>query len=389
MTNSESRIAPTERTKIAVWAAAAGRCTFCNRLVLENEDLGEPVLIGELAHNVGWGKESPRGRSTLSSDQRREASNLLLLCRNCHKPIDQGGVVGRYTVDVLARLKREHEQRIRRLTAIGADRQAFVVRVVGPVRGVSPELTYDTVLDAVTAAGLFPTLLPWSFRSEHDLDLRQVPDFGTPDHFATCTRYVNDLVQRINDGIRGGNIVRLAIFGFARIPVLVHLGAQLDDKVPTQIFQRQRVDDANAWRWPENPPPTPAFETKQANQGKYPGSVALLVNLSGTIRLEDLPDGMAGTHTVYTLDPVAPAEPNPNLISSAAALTNFDRELRRFLASVEANHGKVDRIDLFAAVPVSAAITLGRVLMPHVSPAWAVFDRDEQGRFFEALEVHR
>lgn len=35
----EERQNPTKRTKILIWAAAAGRCTFCNRLVIENEDL--------------------------------------------------------------------------------------------------------------------------------------------------------------------------------------------------------------------------------------------------------------------------------------------------------------------------------------------------------------
>ncbi len=106
---SDSRLNPNKSTEIAVWAAAAGRCTFCNRLVLENEDLGEPVAIGELAHNVGWGEKSPRGESDLSADERREASNLLLLCRTCHIPIDQGGVAKRYTVARLAEFKREHE----------------------------------------------------------------------------------------------------------------------------------------------------------------------------------------------------------------------------------------------------------------------------------------
>ena len=194
MANSESRLDPSERTKIAVWAAAAGRCTFCNRLVLENDDLGEPVPIGELAHNVGWGETSPRGSSDLTPEERRQPENLLLLCRTCHKPIDQGGVIGRYTVEALAALKRDHEQRIRELTAIGGDRKATIVRVVGPVHGASPEMTYDTVLGATTAAKLFPALLPGSARAEHDLDLRQVPDFGTPGHFATCAAYIDRLI---------------------------------------------------------------------------------------------------------------------------------------------------------------------------------------------------
>ncbi len=386
---SNSRLNPNKSTEIAVWAAAAGRCTFCNRLVLENEDLGEPVAIGELAHNVGWGEKSPRGESDLSADERREASNLLLLCRTCHKPIDQGGVAKRYTVARLAEFKREHEQRIRILTEIGADRKATILRLVGPVRGASPELTYDTVLEATTAAKLFPALLPGSFQAQLDLDLGQVPDFGTPVHFATSATYVDELVRRIDDGISRGLISRLAVFAFARIPVLVHLGSRLDDKVPTLIFQRQRVDDVNAWRWPDDPPAPPVFEVRRATMGRDPLRVALVVNLSGTIRLEELSDGMVESHTVYVLAPTAPDAPSPTLISSPTALTNFDRAVRRFLALVEDDHGKLGRVDLFAAIPVSAAITLGRVLMPHVSPAWAVFDRDDQGGFFEALEVWR
>src|SRR5213080_2747838 len=100
------------RTEIAVWAAAAGRCTFCNRLVTENEDLGLVVPIGELAHNVGWGKDSPRGDSHKSRAGRSDADNLLLLCRNCHKPADDNSIIGLYSIDVLQRLKQEHEARI-------------------------------------------------------------------------------------------------------------------------------------------------------------------------------------------------------------------------------------------------------------------------------------
>ncbi len=389
MTDSESRLEPTERTKIAVWAAAAGRCTFCNRLVLENEDLGEPVPIGELAHNVGWGKKSPRGKSKLDPEQRREAQNLLLLCRTCHKPIDDRGVVGRYSVEELARLKREHEQRIRFLTAIDADRQATIVRVVGPVRDINPELCYDTVLGATTAAGLFPTLLPGSNSAEYDLDLCQRADFGTPAHFSNCADEITVLTRKIDDGARRGEIKRLAVFAFARIPLLIHLGARLDDKLPTLVFQRQRVDGTNAWRWPADPPPPATFETSLLQSGTDSRRVSLLVNLSGTIQRQELPPHIDDAYNVYVLAPTTPSQPHPSLISSPPALLNFDYAVRAFLARVEAEHGKIDSVDLFAAIPLSAAISLGRVLMPNLSPAWAVFDRDEQRQFFKALEVRR
>src|SRR5262245_15019046 len=97
--------------------------------------------------------------SRATHDERSQADNLLLVCRNCHKPADASGVVGRYTVDELRRFKRDHETRIRELTSIGADRTAVLIRLVGDVRGVSPELSRDTVLAATTAAHYFPQLL--------------------------------------------------------------------------------------------------------------------------------------------------------------------------------------------------------------------------------------
>src|SRR5665811_912701 len=143
--STSARLDPTERTKLLLWGAAAGRCTLCNRSVLENEDLGIPVPIGELAHAVGAENGSPRGASGLSEEERRHPDNLLLLCRNCHKPVDDGGYVGLYSVETLHRLKREQESRVRFLTGIGADRGATVLRVVGTVRGVQPELSYGAV----------------------------------------------------------------------------------------------------------------------------------------------------------------------------------------------------------------------------------------------------
>ncbi len=384
---SERRPRLNPRTEIAVWAAAAGRCTFCNRLVTENDELGIIVPIGELAHNVGWSKGSPRGNSPKSVADRSRADNLLLLCRNCHKPADDNGVIGCYSVEVLQRFKQEHEARIRFLTEIGADRKALVIRLVGPVRGVSPELTYDTVLAATTAVGVFPATLPNAYRNAIEIDLREYSE-GTPQAFEACIAKINDYVARINEGIKRDQISRLAVFAFARIPLLVHLGAQLDDKVPMLIFQRQRVNDENAWRWPLNPPAPPLFGYDKLQDGDS-SRVALVLNISGTIHLRELPRAVQETYTVYSLAPISPTMSGPSVISSPAAWASFERTVRGFLAHVEKEHGKIPEIAIFPAVPISCAITLGRALMPHVSPSLVLFDRNEQNEFFRALEVRR
>lgn len=371
-----------------MWARAAGRCTLCNALVTENEDLGEVVGIGEIAHNVGWGKSSPRGESELSTEERASADNLILLCRNCHKPIDAGGVIDRYSVETLARFQREHEQRVRTFTGIGGDRGAAIVRVVGTVRGSQPELTYDTVQDALVKSGYFPRMLPNAFRSEYEIDLRNLAEPYSADEFSTCAREIDALVGRIHEGIRLGAVTRLAVFGFARIPVLIYLGAQLDDKVSTLVFQRQRVDGENAWCWPDASDPVD-FDVSLLKAGTESDRVALVLNLSGTIALDELPEEQKEVCSIYSIAPVHPAEPSPTLISSLAALAGFQHAVRDFLARVESSHGKVPYVDVFAAVPVSAAVSVGRTLMPNISPALRVFDRGEDGRFFAAIEVMR
>jgi hypothetical protein len=384
-----TRPAIDQNTKIAVWAAAAGRCTVCNEYILENEDMGEPVPIGELAHNVGWGEDSPRGKAVSDLD-RSSADNLLLLCRNCHKPIDQKGVVGRYDINKLKSLKLNHERRIRELTAIGGDKQAVVIRMVGDIRGVSPELTYDTVLEATVASCYFPRLLPRMHRAEIEIDMRGHAKPGTVEYFAACARQIDERLAAVHDGVRQDDSVRLAVFAFARIPLLVHLGARLDDKVSTLIFQRQRIDGPNAWRWPEaSTDAPPRFEVAKLREGKNRAKIALLLNLSGTIKPSELPADVDADYAIYTLTPTAPSTPNPSLISSPEALANFESEVRRLLAALERDHGKVDSISVFPAIPLSCAVTLGRTLMPNVSPALKIFDRDENGNYFAALEVRR
>lgn len=383
----QKRIPPSERTERSVWAAAAGRCTFCNRSCLENEDLGLAVSIGELAHNVGWGKSSPRSESKLTPEQRASAENLLLLCRNCHKPIDDDGVIGFYDSERLLELKTEHEARIRILTEIDASRKACILRVVGDVRNVPPALTYDAVLSATAAVGLFPTRLPDAYRNAEEADLRGLAGEGTSQYYAAAVAKLDQLTRRVAAGIAMGEISRLAVFGWARIPLLIHLGAQLDDKIETFVFQRQRIDDRNAWKWPVVEGAAPDFEYTRIREGD-PNRVALVLNLSGTIRTDELPAELAD-HVAYALEPVAPFEPGHNLISSPLALLNFDTTMRRFLAMVERVHGKLPAIAVFSAVPVSAALTVGRTLMPNVSPHLAVYDRNDAGEFVLALVVAR
>ncbi len=382
----EGRKDPTERTKCIVWGAAAGRCTLCNRVVLMNEELGEPVPIGELAHSVGAATNSPRGKSDLTRDERTEPRNLILVCRNCHKPVDDGGQLGRWTIDELREKKRQHEERVRMLTEIGADKAAFIVRLVGPIRGSSPELTPDTVLAAATASGFYPQRLPGAHYADIDLDLRGVSEPTNQWQFGQQAELVCGLADRIHDGVRRQAIQRVAVFAFGRIPLLVQLGASLDDKLDTRIFQRHRIDGGNAWLWLSDETRA-AFATAKLQEGTDRQLVAIVLSLSGSIELGDLPEEVSRAYTVYEVRPLG--QQGPNLIASPGDLAVLEGHLRNLFAMVEDLHGKIDVIAVFPAIGVASAVTLGRVLMPEVSPALIMFERDDDRQFYPALEVRR
>ncbi len=98
-----------DRTLKLLWAKSGGKCSFpgCdNDLISEDGS-----IIGECCHIVARKKEGARGKELLTVSQREEEENLILLCRNHHKIIDD--FPEKYTVDVLKQYKKEQEEKIR------------------------------------------------------------------------------------------------------------------------------------------------------------------------------------------------------------------------------------------------------------------------------------
>jgi hypothetical protein len=96
----------TERNSKIVWGQCAARCCLCKADVLHQESGRVSSLVGEIAHIVGETNRASRGVSDLSSTERNEAENLLLLCRKDHKIVDDDPT--KYPVDRLHRIKDDH-----------------------------------------------------------------------------------------------------------------------------------------------------------------------------------------------------------------------------------------------------------------------------------------
>lgn len=99
----------TLKTHKILWGKSGNRCSYekCrNELVIDDTETDNESVIGEVAHIVASKPDGPRGESDLSEEERDKYKNLILLCRNHHKMIDDQ--LDTFTVDVLHEMKNSH-----------------------------------------------------------------------------------------------------------------------------------------------------------------------------------------------------------------------------------------------------------------------------------------
>lgn len=371
-----------------VWIAAGGRCTFCKKHLLVDEVTGQDVMIGQLAHIAGWtdASGSPRGDSAVPLRDRNTAANLMLMCHDQHKVIDERSLWDTYDEETLRRFKRAHEELIRRLGALLYSSSTTVVRVIGAVGDVAVQLDRRTVARALLERDLFPDYALLGLDSEVEVDLRPL---GSPETNPTYWPAVQSLLTMFGDRIlrmtQSGDVHRLSVLAIARIPALVAVGGILGEAVDVDLYPtRRRGDEGFGWT---QDVPTATFDIRELRPGSPGGPMAVALSISGPVETDKVAEQVPANATIYEIT-VSSGPPGAEVICSQQSLDNFAVTWRRLLTLAE-EHG-TDSIDVFPAVPVTAAITMGRLLMRGGHPGLRVFDLSHDTRRYDyALEVRR
>ncbi len=218
-----------------------------------------------------------------------------------------------------------------------------------------------------------------------DIDLGQLPsNEGTHAYWDEAQRQIERVVGgKLRDGIERGDVRHLSVFALARIPILVVLGYELDDKLATDVYQRHRT---GAWTWHAEAEPV-EFEARAIRAGTDPTRVVLLISLSGSVALADLPGDVSTGASVFEIRPLG-TTPDRDILRSPASLQAFEHCYHGFLSRLEQDHPAARAIDVFPAIPVSAAVALGRGLMRDAHPALRVYDRDDD-TYTLAVEINQ
>jgi len=354
---------------------AGGRCEFdgCNEYPLEHPITHTWGSFGQFAHIVAFREAGPRGSDPARPSEIHSSDNLMLLCPTCHKLIDDDPVT--WTRPVLEGYKKAHEERTFHVTSLGPNRSTTVLVLKSRIRNAPVTLPFDQMVAATNPR--YP-----KSRTPLEIDLTSIPD-DAPGYLdmacATLRRHVQQLLQ---PGSELHSTQHLSIFALARIPLLVFLGKELSNKVPTDIYQRHRNPENWTWRTEGE---TVRYDFQKRRDGS-PTRIALLISLSGSISISALPSDIQESASIYEIT-LSGQVPAPTFLRLRQDLTNFITAYLQALSFILAEYGFVEVIDLFLAVPAPIAVLCGRELLPNVHPNLCVYDLGEHGEYKPALAI--
>lgn len=337
----------------------------------------EQVNLSQAAHIWSFSANGPRGHDGIAADKLNDCSNLMLVCHECHKLIDEDEKGERYSVPVLQWMKAEHERRIKVATSIAPELTSQIVHFGANVGAQTSPLRWE-----LTAQALFPLRYPAESKA---IDLGMA-NSSFRDHDAAfwsieATNLVRLFGTRVREKLQDKILGHMSVFAFAPQPLLVLLGALLSDIPEVEVFQLHR-EPHQSWTWPEweRPPQMPELHEPPDKSG----TPALVLSLSGTITHDRVHALLDGPVSIWE---VTVPSPNNDLIKTRAQLGAFRSLLRLALDRVKAAHGQNTRLHIFPAAPISVAVELGRVRSPKAEMPWHIYDQNNtQGGFVKALD---
>ncbi len=374
-----TRHIPREISEV-LWGRAAGRCQFrdCNCPLWKSPVTQEPVKLAERAHIYAFGGEGPRSEKGFRTAGLNGLENLLLVCRNCHKTIDQHKDGGRYSAGVLKAMKREHESRVELVTGIFPKLRSQLLFYSTSVGQHQLLPSFDSAAQA-----MFPARWP---ANDQPIELGHVDgvtrdsdeEFWETQAKVLRAQFDRRVSERLSSRI--DRVEHLSVFGIAPQPLLMLLGSLLGDIASVRVHQLRR--EPQTWEWESESDKLDLQVTAPASPA---GTPALVLAVSATVTEERITEVLGDDAAIWR---VAVPTPSLDLMRAESQLAEWRVTLRGVFDQIKANHGQASLLHVFPAIPVSAAIEFGRVRMPKADMPFRIYDQvNARGGFVPTIDI--
>lgn len=363
----------TPATQNMLWGKSAGRCEFagCNKALWLSSITNQQVNIAQKAHIWAFSSAGPRGNEGVDSSLLNSLDNLMLVCHQCHRLIDQDSDGETYSVELLQLMKSKHEHRIDVVTSISPEMQSTILLYGANIGQQSSPLNFNR-----SATALFPDRYP-SDTKPITLNLDGSPLQDHTDCFWQLEQQVleqnfNNLVK---DRLVRGYIKHLSVFGIAPQPLLIKLGALLTDIPATDVYQLHREPESS-WSWNEN---SKSIDYSIYKPREIFPSIAINFSISAKIDNSRIYRILGKNTSIWT---VTIDQPHNDCIQSKQDLSKFRTIMRKLYDEIKFTHGENCTLHIFPAVPVSVAIEIGRAKMQKLSINLQLYDENKNHNGF-------
>ena len=368
---------PSDATIREVWARSGGICAFpgCAEILYRDRNLLERANFGDIAHNVGSSPAGPRGDAERSHALSGDPENLLLLCRNHHKLVDDDNGT-KYPEQVLMAWKKLHEANVLQAASLKASAQALPIIVRGPIGGQQVTVNPADVVRAMIENSSAPLQVPFPIEVDGDGDRDDRLDRWIP--------HVHQAKSRLNV-VRSTGVLKtspLAIFPLAEMPLLMYVGNLLGDKTPMEIYQYRRY--ANSWAFED--PSAPPIGFTFSVPAEIRGTLVLTLGITAPVTRERVAAVFDGQEV--TLIEIVPSETGIAVVKGPKTIESFRAAVRSCMDQIERVAPRSTEIHVFPAMPAPLAFAFGTCIMPKVSHPFVIYDaRGPGGPFRKALQL--
>lgn len=354
-----SRKSIPEKIKLELWVKSAGRCEFygCNEPVWYNGLTLSNGNFSEVAHIIGASKDGPRGNED-SEELQQEFSNLMLLCRKCHKEID------------------DNEDRISLITSIKQNCNSHIVTYKANVGEHCPSFDFKYL-----ANYLLPEYYP-AQTIDVKLGLEDSPFRDKDDFFfdVELKALESNFAQRLLPLFSQSQVNHISLFTFAPMPLLIKLGTLLNDIHNVEIHQPVR--NPKTWNLTND---KSSINYKVIEPDMICKTVVLNISLSADIENNRITRVLGDDCSIYTLTIDRTFN---DFLKTKEQLNEFSKSIRILLNQIKLKHSSETPLCIFPAMPIATAIELGRCWMPKADMPLVIYDENKlNSGFFKTLEI--
>ena len=347
------------KVKSELWFSSHGRCAICNKPLYRDGLTMQKVNLSEYAHIIADSSKGPRGDEELSPELANDPNNLILLCKDHHKMIDDAGGVKKYGVALLRQIKKAHEDRIEYVTGLSPKKKSLVVCYAPKIGDRTPSITASVTTDT-----LFPEMYPMT-PEPVKLDATNLP---YNDNEQKYWEFHPDILRdNFKQKLQGkmADVSHISLFALAPQPLLILLGTMLGDLYKVEIMQKHR--DPDTWKWLNEEVKNDFQVIEPDIKVKEP---VLIFALSGSDIIERVKKQLGDEYSYWT---VTCENPNRDMMRTREQLSVFRNMMRNVINDIN-THSIGKTLKVMPAMPQSCAIAFGYIRLPKSDLSWELYD---------------